>query len=495
MGVIKRQGLKAGIWMYAGVALGFLNGVLLFPRILGPEVYGFVQWLFATATVLATFGSLGMRSGVIRYFPFYRSPENNHYGFLGFSLLVANIGLLVLLLILWLGQGYFFEFFQSEENAAYLKSSYWLLPLLLVFLVIFDILSAYLMALLRPSIMLFFRDLLSRILTTGLIVWFYLGGLSVDDFLFLIVAKQIVLVFGAYVYLKRMGEWHLRIDWTAYPRKRLQEMGNYNAFNILTGLGSQLINRIDSIMIPALISFEMNGIYSLFYFISTIIIMPYEAVRQIITPLIAEAWKDNDLVQIQDLYQRTARGAFAIAILIFIGIVANLDNAVLLIGPEYAVGTNVAIWLGIGQLMYCINGYNLTILTLSDQFRWDLLIKLLSVALNATTNYLLITAYGITGAAIATASTIAISNFIYQGLIWKYFKILPFTIHMVGIALLAGAIFVLQLFIPPLPPHFLVDLGVRSLLILLLFSGGIIAFKLVPEANEIWQQRPWKIKK
>ncbi|WP_367388796.1 lipopolysaccharide biosynthesis protein [Lewinella sp. LCG006] len=495
MGVIKRQGIKAGIWMYAGVILGFVNGILLFPRILGPEVYGFVQWLFSVTGVLATVGSLGMRSGLVRYFPFFRSAENKHYGFLGFSLLIAHVGLLLLLLLLWLGQGYFFEFFESPENATYLKSSYWLLPLLLIFLVIFDILSSYLMALLRPSVMLFLRDLLSRVITTGLIVWFYFGGLTVDAFLFLFVAKQVILIFGAYVYLKRMGEWHLKIDWTAYPRERLREIGNYNAFNILTGLGGQLVNRIDSIMIPALISFEMNGIYSLFYFVTTIIIMPYEAVRQIITPLIAEAWKDNDLVQIQDLYQRTARGAFAIGLLIFIGIVANLDNAVLLIGAEYAIGTNVAIWLGIGQLIYCMNGYNLAILTLSDQFRWDLLIKLSAVMLNAVTNYLFIIAFGITGAAIATASTICVSNFIYQGLIWKYFKMQPFTKQMVGITLLGGVVYVLQLLVPPLPPHFLVDLGVRSLLILVLFSAGILVFKLVPEANEIWQQGPWRIKK
>lgn len=492
MGVIKRQGFKAGIWMYAGVALGFLNGVLLYPRILGPEVYGFVQWLFSTAAVLATLGSLGMRSGLIRYFPFFRSSEEKHHGFLGFSLLVAHAGLLIMLLLLWLGQDYFLELFRSEKNTVYLESSYWLLPLLLVLLVIFDVLTAYLTALLRPSITLFFRDLLARVITTGLIVWFYLGGLSVDDFLLLVVVKQAVLILGAYIYLKRMGEWHLRIDWPAYPRKRLMEIGNYNAFNILTGLGNQLINRIDSIMIPALISFEANGIYSLFYFITTIIIMPYEAVRQIITPLIAQAWKDKDLPQIQDLYQRTARGAFAIAVLIFIGIVANLDNAVLLVGPEFAIGSTVAIWLGAGQLIHCINGYNVTILNLSDQFRWDLLVKLFSVALNATTNYFLITTLGITGAAIATASTIAFSNLIYQGLIWKYFKMLPFTIHMLGIGLLGGAVFVIQLFIPPLPPHFIVDIGVRSLLILVLFTGGVIVFKLVPEAQDVWEQRPWK---
>lgn len=471
--------------MYAGVLLGFLNGVLLYPRILGPEVYGFVQWLFPTAAVLATVASLGMRSGVIRYFPFYRDREQGHSGFLGFCLLVAHLGLLLVLLVLWVGGDYFIELFRTDTNEKYLLGNYWLLPLLVFFSVSFDILAAYLTALLRPSIALFLKDLVGRVLTTLLIVWFYFGGLTVDQFLFLMVTKQGLLTVGAYVYLRRMGEWHLKIKWAAYPAERLREMRQYNLYNVLSGVGNQLINRVDSIMIPAILSFEANGIYSLFYFITTIIIMPYEAVLQIVTPLIAEAWKDNDKAQIQSLYQRSTRGIFAIAVLIFIGIVANLDNAVLLIGPEFAAGTSVAIWLGIGQLIHCVNGYNVTIINLSDRFRWDLTVKSFAVALNIAANYLLILKLGIVGAAIATAITIMLTNVIYQGIIWRYYKMHPFSWQLLGISLLGAVVFWAQAQLPSIPPHFLVDLAVRSLLMALFYGLGILAFRLVPEARDM----------
>ncbi len=485
MGVVQRQGLKGGLWMYAGVLLGFLNGVLLYPRILGPEVYGFVQWLFPTAAVLATIASLGMRSGVIRYFPFYRDREQGHSGFLGFCLLVAHLGLLLVLLVLWAGGDYFIELFRTDTNEKYLLGNYWLLPLLVFFSVSFDILAAYLTALLRPSIALFFKDLVGRVLTTLLIVWFYFGGLTVDQFLFLMVTKQGLLTAGAYAYLRRMGEWHLKIKWAAYPAERLREMSQYNLYNVLSGVGNQLINRVDSIMIPAILSFEANGIYSLFYFITTIIIMPYEAVLQIVTPLIAQAWKDDDKAQIQSLYKRSTRGIFAIAVLIFIGIVANLDNAVLLIGPEFAVGTTVAIWLGVGQLIHCVNGYNVTIINLSDRFRWDLAVKSFAVVLNIAANYLLILKYGIVGAAIATAATIMLTNVIYQGIIWRYYKMHPFSWQLAGIAILGAVVFWAQSQLPAIPPHFMVDLAVRSLLMALFFVLGILSFRLVPEARTI----------
>ena len=45
MGVIIRQGVVSGIILYAGAALGFVISVLLFPKTLGTEVYGFSQWL------------------------------------------------------------------------------------------------------------------------------------------------------------------------------------------------------------------------------------------------------------------------------------------------------------------------------------------------------------------------------------------------------------------------------------------------------------------
>jgi len=493
MGVIQRQGFKAGLWMYSGVLLGFLNGMILYPRILGTEVYGYIQWLFATVMVLSSFSGLGIKAGLVRYFPAFRNSENGHEGFLSINLLIANAGLLLTLLILWLGQDVFMSVFRSPENEKYLKANYWLLPALLVLIVYFDVLSAYLAALLRPSITQFFKDLVARLITTLLILLFYWGIITEELFIQLIVGKQLLLILASYWYLRRMGEWKLRINWSAFPRAKLLEMGNYNLFNLLSGVGSQLINRIDSIMIPAILTFSENGIYSIYYFITTIIIMPYEAVRQIVTPLIAEAWNQNDQQQIKTIYRRTARAATAVALLIFIGIAANLDNAVLLIGPEIATGKMVAIWLGLGQLTYCVSGYNVTILSLSERFRWDLLVKFLSVVLTITTNYFFIHAYGIVGAAIATATTIVLTNGVYQYLIWRYFRMHPFSWQLVGLLFLAVLVFGGQYFWPPLPAHFLVDIVVRSLAITVAFVGSVWLFNLVPELRDAVKNLPfWK---
>ncbi len=484
MGVIQRQGLKASIWMYLGVALGFLNGTILYPRLVGLEVYGFINWLFPTVTVIAIIAGLGVKSGLIRFFPYFRSAEARHNGFLGLALLVAHAGFLLVLSSMWLFEDTFRVWFQNEQNAAFLDKHFQLVPLLLLITLWFEVLSAYLTALLRPSITLFFKDLLARVFTTGLIFCYYFNWINIDQFIQLIVGKQLLLVLGLVVYIWRMKEWHLRINWPAYKRDQVREMTRYNSFTIFSGIGNQLTNRVDSIMIPALINFTANGIYAIYYFISTIIIMPHMAVSQIAMPLFSEYWKNNDLAEIKALFQRTALANYAVALLLYIGILANLDNAILLIGEQIRPARSVAIWLGAAQLIHVIHGYNGNLLSLSERYRWHLSTTLFTGFLAALTNYFLIKAYGIIGAGIATAITVIISNLTLEGVIYSFYRLHPYSLNMLKLSLLGGLIYFGQNLLAPMGGHFLTDVVIRSILIAAVYGLIVLRLRWVPDLND-----------
>ena len=80
MGIIKSQAIKGSVWSYLGVALGFINLVILSQRVFTTEQIGLTQVLISFATILSQVGTLGMGNVAMRLFPHFRNQNNKHNG-------------------------------------------------------------------------------------------------------------------------------------------------------------------------------------------------------------------------------------------------------------------------------------------------------------------------------------------------------------------------------------------------------------------------------
>ena len=128
MGIIARQATLNTLLAYLGIGLGFVNVVLLYPKVLDADQFGLTRLLVSLATIAAQVAQLGAENTVIRYFPYFRDPEKDHRGLLGMLLLFGTAIGLFTMLVLGALQGVFADIF-SDSNALFVTHGWLLLPI------------------------------------------------------------------------------------------------------------------------------------------------------------------------------------------------------------------------------------------------------------------------------------------------------------------------------------------------------------------------------
>ena len=91
MGIIRQQTIKSSIYSYLGVLIGFLSVNILQPHSLTTAQVGLLGILGPFSLMFAQFAILGF-NGTARYFPYFRSEEKKHHGYLFLGIAISLIG-------------------------------------------------------------------------------------------------------------------------------------------------------------------------------------------------------------------------------------------------------------------------------------------------------------------------------------------------------------------------------------------------------------------
>jgi O-antigen/teichoic acid export membrane protein len=487
MGSIKRQGIGSGLFMYIGLLIGFANNIL-YPRMVGEEVLGFTNWLMELAMLFTLLASFGSNATIIRFFPYFKNKDEQHSGYLSFLFLIRTLGLLLTGLLLYFSKDFILRVYSTAEGQTFVDTHFNLLFIALAMIAYLELLENYLAALLRPRVPTFFRDVFARILAMGFILAYGFGYLSLSTFIVLYVCRFMASIAGMLGFTWYIGELHLRSGWPVFRKPVFKEIASYSFYSVFASLGSKITTKIDILMIPALLSYAAAGVYTVYMFFAQVIIIPHQGLAKIASPLLADAWKREAFEEIQNLYSRLALSNLAVGVLIYVGILINLDHIATILGEGFEAGKMVAVFLGLGQLAHAANGYNGLLLNYSPLFRYDLVFKGATAVLTIVTNYLFINWMGITGAAIATALTIVLINVFIQSFIYRHYRMHPFSTRM--LSLLGVGIFCLGVnyLIPVLEWHFLADLILRSGIVTLVYGVGVIGLRITPDiADYFWE--------
>ena len=76
MGIVIRQSLLSSAASYLGVAIGFVNAVILMPKFMTPDQIGLFRTLLSAALLLSSFGRFGINSGLIRFKSLLKTSTN-----------------------------------------------------------------------------------------------------------------------------------------------------------------------------------------------------------------------------------------------------------------------------------------------------------------------------------------------------------------------------------------------------------------------------------
>lgn len=232
------------------------------------------------------------------------------------------------------------------------------------------------------------------------------------------------------------------------------EIVSYSVPLFLTGCTGILINSTDIFMLGHFVHAGSVGIYAaaatFATFFSSLLIM---SVNSIFAPLIATHYGRNDPDKIRHLYIATTRWIFYVSLPIVAFVMIARNHIMLIFGKGFEThGAAVLLVLSLGHMVNCLTGGVGYMLSMTSHQKKELAINAVAVAQNIILNIILIQRYGIIGAAIATASTLTTVNVLRLLVVYRIFRVQPFTMKLfkffAGSAAIVLAALVLQAHIP-----------------------------------------------
>lgn len=484
MGVVARQSLFTSIFAYAGVAIGYVNLLYLYPAFLSPDQIGLLRTILDAALLFAPFAQIGFSQSIIKFYPHFNASPQQASSFVT-AILFFSLGAFLLFSIILFGFRDIILSFFGER--AQLLSPY--LPVILILtamLMFMAVMEAYSRSLLKVAFPHFIREVFTRLMQSALILFFFIHLISFHQ---LITGHIIIYALAAILLLLSLvlpGHFVLHFDRTVFVSGHLPEIFRFSSLSFISMSSMAVIGKIDSLMVAGLTGFAANAIYTTSFYIATVIEIPKRALSQTVMPLIAQAFRNGNLQEIESLYKKVAINQFIIGALLLIGIVANLHNVYALMpkGEVFQTGAYVVLLVGLGKLIDMLFGPSSEIIVLSRYYAFNIVVLLVLALVVIVLNLILIPRYGITGAAVGSCAAMFFFNAVKYIFIWKKFGLQPFTRETLKVLVIALAVSLGISLVPKLEEA-IPDMFIRSALITVVYGGLVVLTKCSEDINRI----------
>ena len=482
MGIIIRQSVQNTVISYAGISLGFVVTIFMFPNILTTEQYGLTRVLISLAVVGTQFANLGINNTVVRFFPYFRDSEKNHHGFLFIALSVPLVGFLFF--------GGVFVLFEESiikqflERSALLLEYYWYLLPLALFILYFNVLNYFIRALFDTVLASFLNEILIRVLTAVLLVVYLFEWIDFNRFVIIFVMNYGIILIILFLYTLFIKNISLKPDLKFLSKPLLKEIFTFSFFAFLGGVASIIVSNIDIIMLSSLAGLEETGIYAIAFYVGSVVVVVRASIHKISAPIIASALKENNYDFVDNIYKKSSLNSIIGGGLLFCGIIANLENLMNLLPEAYAGGAAVIIVIASANLFDMATGLNGAIILNSKHYRFDLYSTVFLIIITVILNYLLIPLYGILGAAIGTASAIFSYNLLKVIFVWIRFSMQPFDWQIGWVFGVGILVLVLSSQVGTIGNIYL-DIFIRSTVITVVYLIPIIILNISKDLNNL----------
>lgn len=491
MGVIKRQGILGSLFLYIGVFIGFITSSILFPKILSTEQIGLVITLLSYAAIFAQLGTLGFTSVTFRMFAYFRDSKNHHNGFFTIALIVIVIGFFIALALF-----YAFKPVMIEQNIGksplFIDYIYYIIPLIF-FTLVFFIIDTYNTVLFQAVRGIFLKEFAQKIFVLIALGFYYFQIYSFKSFVWAYIAAASLPAILIVLWLIRDNEFKIKPNWKFISLDLRNSMVSVGLYGILFGLASMATVQIDKIMMSSMLSLEATGIYGTVFTFAALIRIPSRAILKISATVVAEAWKRNDLEEIKKVYRSTSLNQYIIALLVFIGLWANIHNIFRILPEPFETGKYVIFFFGLAYTIEMASGASSTIIASSKYYKYLGWFVIGMVVVTVLTNLIFIPLLGITGAALASSFSYIMFVLLKIHLIHRKSKIQPFNINFIKVTVIGFFAYFISELIPILDNLYL-DIGIRSVLIMLIYAVSVLIFKVSTDVNVVFNKIKQQIK-
>lgn len=440
MGIVRNQSIKNSISFYIGMAIGAINTVIIYPNVFkdNPEHFGLIQILIAYAIFVSTITTFGIPKTFVRFFPAIKEKGQLYF----LSLITPLVGFVLASISYILFKEEFFVLLNASDL---LKENFFYIVLLVFFIGFYDVLTSISRSFLDAATPIFINEVFLKFYSMSMLLLHWFGLIDFSTFLkvylFGYVFKFMILFFI---------QWknnHLDFEYSV-QKLNLKEIISFGLFVLVGGTSIMIVTRLDMMMIGSLLDLEQVAFYTVAFFIGNAIKVPGKSIATISTPLIAKAWENQNMKEIQILYAKSSINQLIIGGVFFLCVWINIDQIFSLLPLKFQGGKWVVFYIGLSQLFNIASGVNGAIIINSKYYKYDLYTNILLVVITIASNLILIPKHGIDGAAMATALSVLIFNLIRLVLIKVKMKMHPFSLNSLKTIIVLFTIYYLLQYLP-----------------------------------------------
>lgn len=476
MGIVLNQSLKNTIITYIGFGIGAINTIYLYPVFLGATYYALSNYLVSSANVIMPLFAIGMQNTLVKYYSQYKT-EKERSEFLSFTVLFPLLLCIPLVLI----SLFFYDditSFLSKENPV-VKTFVWLIPFIALCMAYFEIFYAWARVHMHSVFGNFIKEVGLRLLFLLALIAVYLKWITVVEFTYLTAGiyllALLVTMFYAFYIKKPVFQFSIP--------ENVKGIMEYSFYIILSGSVANLLLDGDKMILNQYMKIENIAYYSVATYIALVISVPSRAMHQIVYPITAKLMHENKHDELNDLYKKTSINLQMVGGFVMLCIFVNIDQLYELVPKEYAGGIMVVFMIGLSKYFDLILGNNNAIIFNSKYYRMVLFLGLMLVFLTISLNMFFIPRYGIIGSAFATLLSITLYSIAKLLFVVKRMHLYPFTnqtLYSIGITFVIFLLFYFWKF----PFHPIIAIGMKSVLVTILYVYVNYKFVISPEINQ-----------
>lgn len=488
---IQRQSILSTIVIFMGFGFGALNLIILQPKILTTEQWGLTRVIAEAAILLANFATLGSLPVNAKFFPFYkRYLENDKIDLPAFTSALFLTGLLLTISLLWVFKPWVIQVF--GKNNALFEPYYYTLFLFLIFQGAFLYFEPFAWFAGRTILSNTLKELLFRVLTTIGLVLLGFSFINFDGFMLYFGLLYLPLLVILIYFTRQNKGFPLHFSLSKVTRRLRGKIFSLGAFVFLTTISQIAFIVCDTLFLASIYNLEKAGIYAVAQYFSQVLEVPLRSMQTSSIPLISEYWRAKNMSGLQSVYSKSCLNLLIAGIGLGGLILINLNNVDRFFPSEYGLMILPIAILILSRWINLGTGLNAIIIQLSTFWRFDFFSTLIYSVLGIPLNYVLITKYGMVGAAIANVIAMFIYNTIRFAFLWKKFGLQPFGINNFRV-LVFGSSIIAAVYLIPSFSNIYIDGLIRSLLFAGIFGFFIIRFKMSEEVSFLWSKWSKKI--
>lgn len=407
-----RRGTAESFLVHAfGFGLLFLMHAVL-ARAVGVDGYGVFSYAVALTSLLAVVVPLGWPAALVRFVAQY--AEQGRWGMLrGVVTRAYQVTLLTTLVTtLFLGALSLWDRLPPSVS-----DGLWYAAVLLPMLAFVELRRRALQGLRRYKASIFPEEVLLPLLVICGVFLFSVSSGSGAVYAYAGAALVVFLASSAWL-LRSLRRGVPTEGWVASPEFETRVWMAVALPMVFGGLGQILMNRVDVVMLGALVGPESVGFYSAALRFALLNVFVLQAANVVAAPLVAAAFHAHRLRETRKILRQTTLLATLGALPLF-AIMMIYPQALLgLFGPEFEEGAALLRVLALGRLVAVVAGpMASTLLMVGREREFARVTGVLAVA-NVAGNLVAIPLLGAMGAALVTAGCTVLKNVWLFALVW-----------------------------------------------------------------------------